>query len=157
MELCVLDYGSISNKWTVLHVQVNLDYLRPKNFMNGQLHATITYKSTVNKLENNLLDYVHTYSSIYIRWFKYDWDCLHLFTHKSVPVIFEPPCIWSSRSRHLAAFIPGVGDWMGLGAILDVAVIMEIRMLFPGVESRSLLRFPLLRNDVRVKGNRSFV
>lgn len=46
---------------------------------------------------------------------------------------------------------------MGLGAILDVAVIMEIRMLFPGVESRSLLRFPLLRNDVRVKGNRSFV
>ena len=27
------------------------------------------------------------------RWFKYDRDCLHLFTHKSVPVIFEPPCI----------------------------------------------------------------
>jgi len=29
----------------------------------------------------------------YTRWFKYDRDCLHLFTHKSVPVIFEPPCI----------------------------------------------------------------
>ena len=28
----------------------------------------------------------------YTRWFKYDRDCLHLFTHKSVLVIFEPPC-----------------------------------------------------------------
>ena len=27
------------------------------------------------------------------RWFKYDRYCLHLFTHTSVPVIFEPPCI----------------------------------------------------------------
>jgi len=26
------------------------------------------------------------------RRYKYDRDCLHLFTHKSVPVIFEPPC-----------------------------------------------------------------
>jgi len=32
----------------------------------------------------------------YTRWFKYDRDCLHLFTHKSVPVIFEPPCIIDS-------------------------------------------------------------
>jgi len=29
----------------------------------------------------------------YTRWFKYDWDICGLFTHKSVPVIFEPPCI----------------------------------------------------------------
>ena len=29
----------------------------------------------------------------YTRWFKYDRDCLYLFTHKSVPVIFELPCI----------------------------------------------------------------
>jgi hypothetical protein len=29
------------------------------------------------------------------RWFKYDRVCLHLFTHKSVPVIFEPPCIFN--------------------------------------------------------------
>jgi len=29
----------------------------------------------------------------YTRWFKYDRDCLHLFTYKLVPVIFEPPCI----------------------------------------------------------------
>jgi len=28
------------------------------------------------------------------RWFKYDRDCLHLFTHKLVPVIFEPPCTY---------------------------------------------------------------
>ena len=28
----------------------------------------------------------------YTRWFKYDRDCLHLFTYKLVPVIFEPPC-----------------------------------------------------------------
>ena len=27
------------------------------------------------------------------RWFKYDRDKCALFTHKSVPVIFEPPCI----------------------------------------------------------------
>jgi hypothetical protein len=56
MELCLLDYGCISNKWTVLYVQVNSDYLRPENFMNGQLHATITSESTVNKQANNLLD-----------------------------------------------------------------------------------------------------
>jgi len=28
-----------------------------------------------------------------VRWFKYDRDWFGLFTHKSVPVIFEPPCI----------------------------------------------------------------
>jgi len=32
-------------------------------------------------------------------WFKYDRDCLHLFTHKSVPVIFEPPCIFEKYSN----------------------------------------------------------
>jgi hypothetical protein len=26
------------------------------------------------------------------RWFKYDRDLCGLFTHKSVPVILEPPC-----------------------------------------------------------------
>ena len=31
------------------------------------------------------------------RWFKNDRDSLHLFTHKSVPVIFEPPCIFRSQ------------------------------------------------------------
>ena len=56
MEHCILDYGCISNKWTVLHVLVNSEYLRPENFMNGQLHATITSASTVNKQANNLLD-----------------------------------------------------------------------------------------------------
>jgi hypothetical protein len=29
---------------------------------------------------------------LYTRWFKYDRDLCGLFTHKSVPVIFEPPC-----------------------------------------------------------------
>ena len=34
----------------------------------------------------------------YTRWFKYDRDiCGGLFTHKSVPVIFEPPCIMHPR------------------------------------------------------------
>ena len=37
------------------------------------------------------------------RWFKYDRDICGLFTHKSVPVIFEPPCkmpVWNiSHSR----------------------------------------------------------
>ena len=32
-------------------------------------------------------------NEVYTRWFKYDRDCLHLFTYKLVPVIFEPPCI----------------------------------------------------------------
>ena len=27
------------------------------------------------------------------RWFKYDRDICELFTHKSVPVILEPPCM----------------------------------------------------------------
>jgi len=30
----------------------------------------------------------------YTKWFKYDRDLCGLFTHKSVPVIFEPPCIY---------------------------------------------------------------
>jgi hypothetical protein len=30
----------------------------------------------------------------YTRWFKYDRDLCGLFTHKSVPVIFESPCIF---------------------------------------------------------------
>ena len=30
--------------------------------------------------------------SVDTRWFKYDRDLCGLFTHKSVPVIFEPPC-----------------------------------------------------------------
>ena len=32
------------------------------------------------------------------RWFKYDRDLCGLFTHKSVPVIFERPCIYSLES-----------------------------------------------------------
>jgi hypothetical protein len=35
---------------------------------------------------------------IYTRWFKYDRDCLHLFTYKLVPVILEPPCIYIGPS-----------------------------------------------------------
>ena len=33
----------------------------------------------------------------YTKWFKYDRDIWGLFTHKSVRVIFEPPCIYQSR------------------------------------------------------------
>jgi hypothetical protein len=44
-----------------------------------------------------------------------------------------------------------------LGAILDVVVFMEIRMLLPGVDPQSLLRGRSLQTEVRVKGNRSFV
>jgi len=40
-------------------------------------------------------------SSAMIHWvtrcFKYDRDCLHLFTHKLVPVIFEPPCTFIAK------------------------------------------------------------
>jgi hypothetical protein len=32
------------------------------------------------------------HTSVYNRWFKYDRDLYRLFTHKSVPIIFEPPC-----------------------------------------------------------------
>jgi hypothetical protein len=34
------------------------------------------------------------------RWFKYDRDLCGLFTYKSVPVIFEPPCIITGEARH---------------------------------------------------------
>jgi hypothetical protein len=33
------------------------------------------------------------------RWFKYDRDLWGLFTHKSVPVIFEPPCTQQCLER----------------------------------------------------------
>ena len=55
----------------------------------------------------------------YTRWFKYDRDCSHLFTHKLVPVIFEPPCIsvgealklvspFKEDKREVLAFISNV-------------------------------------------------
>jgi hypothetical protein len=49
-------------------------------------------------------------SSIYTRWFKYDQDLCGLFTHKSVPVIFEPcriygPMFGNAESR-LFLFAP---------------------------------------------------
>jgi len=33
------------------------------------------------------------YADVSTRWFKYDRDICGLFTQKSVPFIFEPPCI----------------------------------------------------------------
>ena len=36
---------------------------------------------------------------IHTRWFKYDRDTAALFKYKSVPVIFEPPCIFKSNQR----------------------------------------------------------
>jgi hypothetical protein len=43
----------------------------------------------------------------YTRWFKYDRDLCGLFTHKSVPVIFEPPCITSEwYSKDTGEVIP---------------------------------------------------
>jgi len=36
------------------------------------------------------------------RWFKYDRDLCGLFTHKSVPVIFEPPCIYLKSVQYLS-------------------------------------------------------
>ena len=47
------------------------------------------------------------------RWFKYDRDWFGLFTHKSVPVIFEPPCIWMThysnvdRISHIVTDVSG--------------------------------------------------
>ena len=45
-----------------------------------------------------------SYSFWYTRWFKNDRDCLHLFTHKSIPVIFEPPCI-SNEMQHYTVYL----------------------------------------------------
>ena len=42
----------------------------------------------------------------YTRWFKYDRDICGLFTHKSVPVIFEPPCILYHSSATLTEVFP---------------------------------------------------
>jgi len=40
-------------------------------------------------------------SHVDTRWFKYDRDWCGLFTHKSVLVIFEPPCIsWSTLASY---------------------------------------------------------
>ena len=55
------------------------------------------------------------------RWFKYDRDCLHLFTYKLVPVIFEPPCMWewTFRSTH------SLPRWqMRVGGHRDAAVAL---------------------------------
>ena len=46
-----------------------------------------------------------TYMHIYTRWFKYDRDLCGLFTHKSVPVIFEPPCIHTYIHTYMHAYI----------------------------------------------------
>ena len=43
------------------------------------------------------------------RWFEYDRDICGLFTHKSVPVIFEPPCI-SPQFWDAASFFWGGGE-----------------------------------------------
>ena len=40
--------------------------------------------------------YIYIYIHIYTRWFKYDRDKLWRVYTQSVPVIFEPPCIWFS-------------------------------------------------------------
>ena len=39
--------------------------------------------------------YIYIYTYIYTRWFKYDRDCLCVNLATSVPVIFEPPCIYT--------------------------------------------------------------
>jgi hypothetical protein len=39
------------------------------------------------------------------RWFKYDQDICGLFTQKSVPVIFEPPCTICLTSSQSTLFI----------------------------------------------------
>jgi hypothetical protein len=43
--------------------------------------------------DNNDIDSIFN-SFLNTRWFKYDRDLCGLFTHKSVPVIFEPPCTY---------------------------------------------------------------
>jgi hypothetical protein len=49
----------------------------------------------------------HRWEDTITRWFKYDRDKCGLFTHKSVPVIFEPPCRMNLRDV-------GWGTWTGL-------------------------------------------
>ena len=49
-----------------------------------------------------------TWASHDKRWFKYDRDICGLFTQKSVPVIFEPPCIFLFKYHfllHILRFI----------------------------------------------------
>jgi hypothetical protein len=54
-------------------------------------------KMDVKETEWNGVDWV--YPAQNTRWFKYDRDLCGLFTHKSVPVIFEPPCVYKLRIR----------------------------------------------------------
>jgi hypothetical protein len=45
---------------------------------------------------------------------------------------------------------------VGFGAILNVTVIVEIRMLVPVVEPRPSLRGRSLQTEVRIKSKRSY-
>jgi hypothetical protein len=57
-------------------------------------HGQVNWKSPIPHFNHGTVNPPpHIYIYIYTRWFKYDRDLCGLFTHKSVPVIFESPCI----------------------------------------------------------------
>jgi hypothetical protein len=61
----------------------------------------------VELIYENKLHWLHQVGSSrlwYTRWFKYDRDLWGLFTQKTVPFIFEPPCICLF---HLFLFLRG--------------------------------------------------
>jgi hypothetical protein len=49
--------------------------------------------------------YIYIYIYIYTKWFKYDWDYLCVKKSQFVPVIFEPPCIYTEVIFLFSAYV----------------------------------------------------
>ena len=62
----------------------------------SKIHVNIILSSYTYWHVNISTQYCQVSHLTYTRWFKYDRDWCGLFTHRSVPVIFEPPCLMVS-------------------------------------------------------------
>ena len=82
-------------------------------------------------------------SQPYTRWFKYDRDCLHLFTHKSVPVIFEPLCMYKRCTKILCNLHNELLSVLlaSCGPSSSVGIAIGYGLDGPGIEPRWGARF----------------
>ena len=94
-QLLSLKFCKIQSKWGCYLLQY-MNTIINKNYI--LRYITIRNKLLLNTILTNKFNFHIFFCKKckkwrhYIRWFKYDQDCLHLFTYKLVPVIFEPPC-----------------------------------------------------------------
>jgi len=61
------------------------------------MHCFVRFVQAMDGFKVHILLHIVFYKES-TRWFKYDRDICGLFTHKSVPVIFEPPCTFELGS-----------------------------------------------------------